>query len=155
MDKTLIINRIKKHYGFNKDSDFANYLGISPQVLSNWKSRNTYDAELIYTKCVEVAPEWLLTGKGEMIKTEAPLKRLQHLKKLKKEMENNDFFKHKSNAVEDKSNTYISAPLMDYKDMVIKLQEEIINLMAINKKLELRIKDLEGTGVSNTNAKSA
>lgn len=68
MDKSLIINDIKKHYNFEKDSDFAKFLGISSQVLSNWKSRNTYDAEHIYTKCLEINPEWLLTGKGEMLK---------------------------------------------------------------------------------------
>lgn len=70
MDKSLIINRIKEHYGFKSDSEFARYLEISAQVLSNWKARNTYDALLIYTKCVEINPEWLLTGKGNMLKKE-------------------------------------------------------------------------------------
>lgn len=68
MDKRLMLNRIKEHYKFNSDSDFAKYLGITPQNLSNWKSRNTFDAELIYTKCEDINPEWLLTGKGEMLK---------------------------------------------------------------------------------------
>lgn len=70
MDKSLIINKIKDHYKFKKDSDFALHLGISAQMLSNWKARNTYDAELLYTKCLEVSPEWLLTGKGAMLKTD-------------------------------------------------------------------------------------
>lgn len=69
IDKRLIINNIKEHYNFVKDSDFAVFLGITSQVLSNWKSRNTFDAELIYTKCLDINPEWLLTGQGEMLKS--------------------------------------------------------------------------------------
>jgi hypothetical protein len=75
MDKLLIINEIIKYYGYKKDSEFANRLGISSQVLTNWKSRNTYDAELIYTKCLDINPEWLLTGKGSMLKEGKPLEK--------------------------------------------------------------------------------
>jgi phage repressor protein C with HTH and peptisase S24 domain len=68
MEKFQRINNIKQHYAFNRDTDFANFLGISPQVLYNWKARNTFDTELIYSKCFEINPEWLLTGKGNMLK---------------------------------------------------------------------------------------
>lgn len=68
MDKTLIINKIKEHYKFKSDSEFARYLDITPQVLSNWKTRNTFDPSLVYTKCLDINPEWLLTGKGEMLR---------------------------------------------------------------------------------------
>lgn len=70
MDKTLIINTLIQVLNFNSDSDFARFLGITPQVLSNWKNRNSYDAQLIYTKCVNINPHWLLTGEGEVLKTE-------------------------------------------------------------------------------------
>lgn len=70
MDKRLMLNEIKKYYKFKSDAEFAMHLGITPQNLSNWKARNTFDAELIYTKCEELNPKWLLTGKGEMLKTE-------------------------------------------------------------------------------------
>lgn len=68
MDKFQRINYIKKHYAFNRDTDFAKFLGISPQVLYNWKARNTFDTELIYSKCIDINPEWLLTGNGNMVK---------------------------------------------------------------------------------------
>ncbi len=67
MNKSLILSQIKNHYKFKSDTQFAIHLGIKPQVLSNWKSRNTYDAELIYTKCLDLSPAWLLTGKGPML----------------------------------------------------------------------------------------
>ena len=70
MDKLLILNKIQEHYNFKKDAQFAEYLGIPAQNLSKWKLRNTFDAELIYTKCTEINPEWLLTGQGEMLKGE-------------------------------------------------------------------------------------
>jgi hypothetical protein len=70
MDKALMLNQIQKEYGFKTDTEFADHLGIKPQVLSNWKKRNTYDAELLFTKCEDLplSAEWLLTGKGNMIK---------------------------------------------------------------------------------------
>lgn len=68
MDKSFIINDIKKHFNYEKDADFARFLGITPQTLSNWKARNTYDPELLYTKCVVFNAEWILTGEGEKLK---------------------------------------------------------------------------------------
>ena len=71
MDKSLILKNIKEHFFFKKDVDFAKFLGISSQTLSNWYSRNTFDAQLIYTKCENINSEWLLTGKGEMLKKDS------------------------------------------------------------------------------------
>lgn len=67
-DKTLILNELKKFYNFKKEFEFAEFLGIKPQTLSSWYKRNTFDIELIYSKCVEINPDWLLTGKGEMLR---------------------------------------------------------------------------------------
>ena len=70
IDKALILSKIKSHYNFEKDADFARFLEIKPQTLSSWYSRNTFDIELLYSKCVELNPEWLLTGEGEMLKSD-------------------------------------------------------------------------------------
>ncbi|WPC11241.1 helix-turn-helix domain containing protein [Riemerella anatipestifer] len=68
MDKKLILREIKKHLGYTKDGDFADFLGIKQNTLSNWKSRNTIDYDLIISKCENIDANWLLTGKGEMLK---------------------------------------------------------------------------------------
>lgn len=68
MNKSLILNSIKKHYLINKDAEFARFLGIKPQTLASWHTRNTFDIELLYSKCVDIDANWLLSGKGEMLK---------------------------------------------------------------------------------------
>lgn len=69
MTKSEQLRKIAEYYGFN-DAQFANHLGIKPQTLSNWHARNTYDAERIYTKCVEISGDWLLgAGEGQMLRS--------------------------------------------------------------------------------------
>jgi len=67
-DNTLILNKIKSHYGLKSDADFARFLGIKPNTLHNWYTRNTLDYEVVITKCVDINADWLLTGVGEMLK---------------------------------------------------------------------------------------
>ena len=68
LDKKFILNTIKELYDFNSDTDFAKFLGIKPQTLSSWHSRNTFDTELLYAKCEEVSAEFLLTGDKKKLK---------------------------------------------------------------------------------------
>ena len=65
-DRSLILNDIRFHYKFKNNAEFARFLEITPQNLSNWYKRNTFDIEKIYTKCEGINPTWLLTGKGQM-----------------------------------------------------------------------------------------
>lgn len=78
IDKALILNKIKSMYNFQKDAEFARFLGIKPQTLSSWYSRNTFDIELLYAKCVELNAEWLLTGKGDMLKSNKEIIPIHH-----------------------------------------------------------------------------
>lgn len=59
-----------KHYADGNKSRFASMLGISPQAISTWEKRNTFDIELIFTKCENLNAKWLLTGTGEMFVNE-------------------------------------------------------------------------------------
>jgi hypothetical protein len=72
MDKSQIINEIKSHYNIKTDSELASFLGVSQPTISAWRKRNTIDYELIITKCNDINPEWLITGKGEMLKLKVP-----------------------------------------------------------------------------------
>ncbi|MCK0203733.1 LexA family transcriptional regulator [Ornithobacterium rhinotracheale] len=70
MDKTLIINEIKSHLNIKTDSDLADFLGVKQPTISTWRKRNSIDYDLIMTKCNNINGHWLLTGEGEMLKTE-------------------------------------------------------------------------------------
>ena len=68
INKSLILNEIKSYYNFVSDSEFAKFLGIKPQTLSSWHTRNTFDIELLYSKCENINAEYLLTGIGDIEK---------------------------------------------------------------------------------------
>jgi len=69
-DKKKIINELVNYYSHGNKADFARKLGITPQGLSTWINRNTFDVELIFSKCENLNAEWLLTGSGQMLKSE-------------------------------------------------------------------------------------
>lgn len=64
IDKSLIINRIKKAKNFSSDRELADFLGVKPNTISSWKDRNSIDYDLIFAKCDGIDLTWLLTGQG-------------------------------------------------------------------------------------------
>lgn len=58
------------YYTDGNKAKFAAIIGVRPQTINTWEARNTFDAELIYSKCDGVSGDWLLgKGEGEMIKS--------------------------------------------------------------------------------------
>lgn len=55
------------YYSEGKKSQFANKIGVTPQTISTWLSRGTFDIELVFAKCEHLSAAWLITGKGNMI----------------------------------------------------------------------------------------
>ena len=53
-------------------------LGVKPQTINTWIVRKTFDIELIYSKCDTVSGDWLLSGEGEMIKSNTHLENATH-----------------------------------------------------------------------------
>lgn len=70
MDKKTILECLINHFTDGNKSAFAKKLGVKPQTINTWLLRNTFDIDLIYSKCAGVSASWLLTGEGEML--EAP-----------------------------------------------------------------------------------
>ncbi len=62
-----MLEAIIGHYTNGNKAQFAKKLGVTAQTVSAWLSRNTYAAELIYTKCDDISASWLLTGQGSML----------------------------------------------------------------------------------------
>ena len=76
MSKKDMILAMIEHYSNGNKAQFANLLGISPQGLSTWIKRDSFDIELIFSKCEGLSAQWLLTGEGNMLeKTEKSVAR--------------------------------------------------------------------------------
>ena len=62
-----MLEALISHFTNGNKAQFAKLLGVSPQTISAWIARNTFDSELIYAKCRYINPSWLLTGQGNML----------------------------------------------------------------------------------------
>ena len=73
MNKKDQVNALISYFSNGNKTAFDSKLCLKPQSISNWITRNTFDADLIFSKCEGVSAEWLLTGEGDMLinKTEA------------------------------------------------------------------------------------
>lgn len=70
MDKTTMLECLINHYTDGNKAAFAKMVTVTPQTISKWLARNSFDNELLFKKCPGVSASWLLTGEGEMF--EAP-----------------------------------------------------------------------------------
>lgn len=73
MDKNERLEKLVEYYGNGNKSHFAKILGVKAQTINTWLSRNTYDTELIFAKCDNINASWLLTGEGNMLRSESEM----------------------------------------------------------------------------------
>ena len=62
MQKSDMIDMLVAHYCDGNKAMFAKKLGIRPQTINSWQSRNSFDVELIFAKCEGISGDWLLSG---------------------------------------------------------------------------------------------
>jgi len=60
-----ILQRIKDLYDISTDAELAEFFGITPSALSNWKYRNTVDYRLLFEKCYGFNYHYIITGEGD------------------------------------------------------------------------------------------
>ena len=48
MRKADILDRIVTWYGLKNKTELARFLGVTPQTISNWYSRDSIDYDLIF-----------------------------------------------------------------------------------------------------------
>lgn len=66
-----ILSRAKNGLNIKSDTDLAMFLGISKSTLSNWNNEaRKIDYPLLFSKCEQINFDWLLTGEGNMLRTE-------------------------------------------------------------------------------------
>lgn len=65
LDVLGIIKRAKQALNLKRDSELAEYLGVSRATVTNWGARNSIDFRLLLDKLGDkVDYNWLLLGKG-------------------------------------------------------------------------------------------
>lgn len=70
MNKRDMLESLINYYTDGNKAKFANMIGITPQLVSNWLDRSTFNAETLFAKCKGVSASWLLTGDGDMLCTQ-------------------------------------------------------------------------------------
>ena len=69
MEKSDMLECLINYYADGNKAKFSAQIGVKPQTVSAWISRNTFDAEALYANCKDISADWLLSnGTGEMIK---------------------------------------------------------------------------------------
>lgn len=72
MDKRTILENLINYYTDGNKARFAAMIGVKPQTINTWISRNSFDVELLFAKCEGLNASWLLTGEGDML-TSSPV----------------------------------------------------------------------------------
>ena len=89
MNKKERLELLIAHFCGGNKARFASAVGISPQALSHWFTRDTFDAEAIYKAFEDVSGEWLLAGNGEMLRSDLLLvNQSEEVKRLQQEVKN-------------------------------------------------------------------
>lgn len=65
-DTSFILNTIMREKGITTDSELAQLMGISPQGISKWRNRNTYNVGLLLLAFPDLSPRWLVLGEGSI-----------------------------------------------------------------------------------------
>ena len=87
MEKKEMLEQLIVYFCGGNKAQFTSAVGISPQALSMWFTRNSFDAEAIYNAFDNVSGDWLLSGEGEMLKSDSLLvNQAEEVKKLQREV---------------------------------------------------------------------
>lgn len=68
--RVKMLDALVGYYAQGDKARFASMLGVSTQVVNAWYVKGAFDAELVHDKCDGVSGDWLLSGKGDMIRSE-------------------------------------------------------------------------------------
>ena len=70
MRKTDILESLINFYTDGNKARFAAKIGVKPQTINTWLVRDTFDVDAIYSNCEGVSGDFLLSGEGNILKTD-------------------------------------------------------------------------------------
>lgn len=62
MNASQILTRLETALSLKNDRALADFLGVTPSVISTWKNRGIGNWELIFEKCSTVDYNWIIRG---------------------------------------------------------------------------------------------
>jgi hypothetical protein len=65
-----IIDRLIKALSLENDSELARDLGLGRSAVSVWRTTGNVNINRLFKKYEQLREEWILTGKGNMLKSE-------------------------------------------------------------------------------------
>lgn len=86
MKKSDILESLINFYTDGNKARFAAKIGVRPQTINTWIVRNTFDADVIYSKCEGVSGDYLLTGEGNILIKDRFANNSHEVDQLKKEI---------------------------------------------------------------------
>lgn len=63
MEPTAIIERLEESLGLKTDRALAEFLGVAPSIISNWKTRGIANYDLIFAKCENIDLNYVIRGR--------------------------------------------------------------------------------------------
>lgn len=144
INKIAVIQRIKDALKISSDAELANILGIKRSTLSNWKARNTIDFDVVFSKCESINADWLLTGRGPMLRDDAPSDevRRQHIEQ--------DSNVGKCSSVKDPIDNIFEAasgPNIEVvRELMAKITEQAIEIGRLRERISLINNGIKNTG---------
>jgi hypothetical protein len=130
----LIINEIKSYLGYKTDTELADFLGTTQSNIATWKKRQSINYDLIIAKCPNIDANWLITGKGNMLKKD------NAEKSINQSLDgNNNYQMADSNMSIGENNelAYLRQELAEYKKLLAEKDKQINNLIGIISKTKL------------------
>ena len=70
MNVFLILERLKKYYSYKTQKELAEKLGVNQSTFTMWKTRNSIDWDVVFTKCEDIDFHWLITGEKKYAKND-------------------------------------------------------------------------------------
>lgn len=70
MEKSDILLNLIDYYTQGNKRRFAEMIGMTPQGISTWLDRNKFNYDILFAKCENVNPHYLLTGEGSITLSE-------------------------------------------------------------------------------------
>lgn len=126
-----MLSALIQHFSAGNKAQFAKTLGITPQTVSTWLARNTFDADKIFACCEGINGDWLLSGKGDMLHSEQKLSDISNSTVIGANVSG-----HGNNITHNDENNIAGMIELQkgYQDMMRKKDEQIDRLLSLLEK---------------------